>query len=126
MDLLDIIFRLERMFDMNIGRKEVQQLFDDTSADAFSPGDITAFVLRRMPRYEVLNGVIHADVLCNRCGYNLRGLPTIGECPECRRGASLEAQVWQGVCDVLEDAIGVERSKIRPNSSLRRDLGASF
>ncbi len=26
---------------------------------------------------------LSADLLCNHCGYNLRGLPTEGRCPEC-------------------------------------------
>lgn len=29
------------------------------------------------------SGTLIADVLCRRCGYNLRGLPGAGHCPEC-------------------------------------------
>ena len=29
------------------------------------------------------SGAISTDVVCRRCGYNLRGLPPAGRCPEC-------------------------------------------
>ena len=35
--------------------------------------------------------VIDRDTSCRRCGYNLRGLSTAGQCPEC--GAEVESSI---------------------------------
>jgi acyl carrier protein len=128
LDLLDIIFRLERKFNITIPHGDVDELFNNKNADTATVDDIAAYVLRRMLRGQEPGNTSGFDIdrACLGCGYNLRGLSRGGACPECGRGADLPDQVWEGVCDVLVDVIGVSREKIRPGASLRHDLGASF
>lgn len=45
------------------------------------------------------DNVITTDVLCSRCGYNLRGLARRGKCPECGRALArslLDRPEWAG------------------------------
>ncbi|MDQ3439477.1 MAG: acyl carrier protein [Planctomycetota bacterium] len=128
LDLLDIIFRLERKFGIKIPHGDLADLFNGRNADTATADDIAAYVLRRLLRGQEPGDTsgFDNDRACLGCGYNLRGLPGGSVCPECGRGADLPDQVWEGVCDVLIDVIGVSRQKIRPGASLRHDLGASF
>lgn len=44
---------------------------------------------------EVLDGrVVVATVSCERCGYDVRGLPAIGACPECGRSVQSSLRRW--------------------------------
>lgn len=36
--------------------------------------------------------LVHGDTACRRCGYNLRGLPSAGTCPECGTPVSVSTQ----------------------------------
>lgn len=45
---------------------------------------------------------VAADMPCRRCGYNLRGLPRTGQCPEC--SASIERSLRGNILDVADPA----------------------
>ena len=129
LDLLDIIFRLEKAFSIKIQRGEELQLLGGRPAKQMTAGTIYDFVIGRLrDRWPAApGGSFETDQHCFVCGYNLRGLSVDGACPECgNHPLHFEPYVWRGVCHVLEVAVGAQPEKIRPETRLVSDLGASF
>ena len=104
-------------------------MFRGRTAQTITAGDIYDYVVSRLrPRWSpvVAGGFVNFDLMCAVCGYNLRGLGSAHNCPECGSPMELEAHVWHGVCNILADALGVLPEQIRHESRLVKDLGASF
>lgn len=57
-------------------------------APAFTPG------MPPMPSSMAVtnDGVVTSDTACRKCGYNLRGMPTDGRCPECGIAVAMSLQ----------------------------------
>jgi acyl carrier protein len=128
MDLLDMVFRLEKAFDIKIRTAAFTALISNRQPPDMTAGELADFVLRTLPpRRRSVSGEnwINADQSCVICEYNLRGLRGDGVCPECGTPASLEGQTWAGVRQVLTDVLGIPLEQIRPNSLLAKDLGAT-
>jgi hypothetical protein len=122
-DLLDIEFRLERMFRFKITRDNWESFVREKTADTITAADIEALVIRKVTSNGSFDGL---DWNCVRCGYNLRGLPRESRCHECGSDSDRRAQIWNGVRAVLRDTTGASRREIRRDSRLKGDLGASF
>jgi hypothetical protein len=56
------------------------------------------------PSRNALVETITSDRRCGRCGYNLRGLPTNGKCPECGRPIAGTKRGHRRLSDSLSDA----------------------
>jgi acyl carrier protein len=127
-DLLDVVFRLEKRFAIRIRRGEFVELFDRRRPGDATAGEVAAFVLGKLPqpRRGFASPGEHVDqsVGCMVCGYDLRGLRRDGRCPECGTDVAPEAQVLACVRQVLEDALGVDAEQVHRDSLLIRDLGA--
>lgn len=109
-DLLDITFRVERIYGLRLDGKNLAPAIERT-------GDLTV-------------GDLHAALLsaerhCLRCRYNLRGLQATGRCPECGTPfVALSADsLFVDLRHAVADALGVDEARIRPESRLMRDLG---
>lgn len=148
-DLLDITFRLERAFDLRIALGDMfpEERFRPRRGEPPPPEpivwDVYLYVRRRYAeRYgDDLDGerVCDRDRPCAKCGYNLRGLPFRGSCPECGELASIAPlsddwpqltvlerdAIWRGVRRALRQALLVEREEIKPWARLFSDLGAA-
>jgi acyl carrier protein len=125
MDLLDIIFRLEKAFGIKIRRGELEGHIPARTPPDFTVGDIVELIRAKRPAYPIVDGAIACDVCCVKCRYNLRGVNPFGNCPECGTPAGYEAQLRRGVERVLVDALGVDPIEIKDDASVFRDLGAS-
>jgi hypothetical protein len=123
MDLLDIVFRLERMFRIKLIRAATDAAFAGKAAKTLTAGDIEQLV-RNAIATRTRSG--DDDSFCVSCGYNLRGLPPDSRCPECGADASLNDQIWSGVREVLGAVTSTKATEIRRDSRLVADLGASF
>jgi acyl carrier protein len=125
MDMLDVLFRLERAFAINIANDELERHAARRTPPDLRVGDIMALVRAKRPAYVVDDGVIADDVNCVSCGYNLRGIPPFTSCPECGTPAAYEGQIRAGVTSVLVDALGVDAARVTDDASIFKDLGAS-
>lgn len=121
LDLLDIVFRAERVFGIKLREREVAALFTSRR-----PPDATAGELYELVRRRYLQRPI-AHRRCIHCGYPRLGLPMEARCPECGR-PSLEdpAEMWNQIRRILADSIGCDIEAIQKDSLLRKDLGASI
>jgi hypothetical protein len=119
LDLLDIMFRLEKQFGIKIFKGEMEVLAARHDPPHLRVGDLLDLVRSKRKPLTLEAGTIVEDVLCAGCGYNLRGLRPEGDCPECGAPAGYEAQTWHGVRQTLRDALGVDPEAVRPAASLR-------
>jgi hypothetical protein len=125
-DVLDVVVRLEKAFEIKLPRAGLDPLFSARHPPDMSAGELAQFVLSMLPpRRESVQGWIDVDRSCAVCEYNLRGLRYDWFCPECGSPASPEGQAWAGVRHVLSDVLGVPADGIRRDSLIIRDLGAS-
>lgn len=128
LDLLDVLFRLERQFSLKIPRGDLAALFTGRQPPDVTAGELHGFVCGRLWGSGILrepSGPLDRDVRCSRCDYNLRGLPPPFLCPECGAVPGAEGPVWAGVCRVLSDATGVDPDAVRFGTLLRKDLGVT-
>jgi hypothetical protein len=121
LDLLDIIFRAERVFGIRLKERDVAALFTSRQ-----PADATAGELYDLVRQRYLRRPI-AHRRCIQCGYPRLGLPMDVRCPECGQ-PSLEdpAEMWKQIRQILSDSIGCDTESIRRESLVRKDLGATI
>ena len=128
LDLLDIVLRSERTFDVKLPRAEVSSLFAGSV-----PGDVTAgewfdFVWRVRQRgwHQAAHDMGDKDRPCFLCGYNLRDIRDEAACPDCGAVGPDEVRAWNAMRRVRSDAIGCHRRGVLRSSLLRRDLGANM
>jgi acyl carrier protein len=123
-DMLDVVFRLERTFGIKILPGDLERYAERRTPPDLQVRDLVALVRAKRPVLPMAAGVIAGDVACLACGYNLRGLPPFGNCPECGTPAAYEAQIRRALAQVLVDALGVDTAAITDEASVFRDLGA--
>jgi len=121
MDFLDIHFRLEKTFKIKIG-SELVKFAESRGIKDLQVRDIVEFIQARVPPIDLRSGW-SSDRPCVICGYNLRGLPVFGDCPECGTAASHYGQIQAGVYRILVAALGVQPEKIHLDAMLIGDLG---
>ena len=127
LEFVDLVFRLERAFSIEIEDRDVLQMLGGKTVNDFTAGHIHDYMIWRLrDRWPASRGAIDTDLSCVICGYNLRGLTEDLACPECGTPIQFEAHVWHGVCHVLEESLGAKQESIRRESRLVQDLGASF
>jgi acyl carrier protein len=124
MDVLDIMFRLERVFDITIASGDLERHAARRTPPDVLVIDLIALVRSKRPAYPVRDGVLVGDVACVGCQYNLRGLEPFTNCPECGTEVAHEAQLRAGVTQVLVDALGINPDRVTDDASIFRDLGA--
>ena len=123
MDLLDVVFRTERTFAIDLPTQAVGVAIAARQPPDLVVADLIQLVRERLPPGWFVGPIVDQDVLCVICGYNLRGLDRSGNCPECGTAASVDGQLFAGVLEVLVDALGVSPDEVTPASRLRADLG---
>jgi acyl carrier protein len=124
MDMLDVIFRLERTFRIKIVWKELERFGIARTPPDLLVEDLLAYVrLKWRPRV-IADDVIAVDVVCVGCRSSLRGVSPFKYCPKCSELSGYEHQLRLGVRNVLMDALGVESDQVTDEASLVRDLGA--
>jgi hypothetical protein len=129
LDLLDIVFRLEKAFSIKVFRADFDTMLGARGLQHLTAGEIYDYVTTRVRDRWPANpgGFFEVDLHCFSCGYNLRGLHPDGACPECGNPLEgFEPYVWRGVCHVLEAAVGAEPRKIRRETRLVHDLRAGL
>src|SRR5690349_17335013 len=118
MDMLDMVFRLERMFRIKVEWNELERYALSRQPPDLLVSDLLTYVRTKRPPFPIIDGAIAMDVPCVKCRYNLRGLPPSTNCPECGTPAEYDGQLRVGVEELLQDALGVKREQIRDDASL--------
>lgn len=96
-DMLDVIFRVERTFLVKIHWKELEQYAKARTPHDLLVGDLLAYVRTRRPPFPIEDGFIACDVACVTCRSSLRGISPFKYCPECATSAAYEWQLRLGV-----------------------------
>jgi len=126
LDLLDIVFRLEKAFSVTIRRGDLDSMVGGRGLQHLTAGEIYDFILPRVrDRWPADPGsFFEVDQHCFSCGYNLRGLHPDGACPECGNPLEgIEPYVWRAVCHVIRGVAGADPVTIQRETKLEQDLG---
>lgn len=61
--------------------------------------------------------------VCGACRYLLRGLPSLGICPECGQSYSSQDVTLQRVIELIGEFLAINQNDITPNMLMNKDLG---
>lgn len=115
-DLLDIMFRVERRWGIRISNDDLTQ----AGSRPEQKWDITC--------HDLMQLILARTRRCARCRYDLRGHAGPGRCPECGNAfmcPASEDECWRDLRQILAESLRVEPEDIQPDSLLIRDLGCT-
>jgi hypothetical protein len=113
LDLLDIVFRLEKAFSIKINREDFDQMLAGRSLKNLTAGEIYDYIASRLhDRWPRTSGesFTECDVYCAVCGYNLRGLTIDRACPECGTPMQFEAHLWLASVRCSKTRLGLRQT----------------
>jgi acyl carrier protein len=118
-DFLDLTFRLEKSLKVKLPRNH----FDDFFKRLESPRDLTVSQLHQC----ILSAKRWTDdeINCHKCSIRVLSTPVPGFCRHCGAAVRIDNYVMMTIRRCIVDAIGVKPEKIRPDSTLIKDLGMS-
>ncbi|MEM1108446.1 MAG: hypothetical protein AAGH99_07120 [Planctomycetota bacterium] len=99
------------------------RISDEIASEVVTVEDLVKAVLHQI-EYDPVDA---EDRICWQCRYSLRGLDS-NRCPECGvefipHDQATVTRVWKLLVDILVSETGVERTRIKPNTRILKDLG---
>ncbi len=108
-DLLDLSFRIERDYGVEISAAEWESIWCRRIPPDVSAGEVADLIQSKKPTLR----------RCVRCDYDLRAHASAGRCPEC--GSDYDD--WETLKLTLSEVTGVDVQEITRDSLFLKDLG---